>query len=191
MPPAARVFPETTLRTERLVLRPFTTADIPDTQASCADELTQHWLPLPRPYTLDSAAQYCTVQAPQLRQSGDGIAFAVADPASDRLLGSISVKKTNWRTLTSEVGYWVSPWARGKGLAAEATRAVGEWLFARQGFERLELLTAAGNAASQRVADKAGFTRESVLRNAGITHSGRVDLIVFSLIRADLTPPPQ
>lgn len=108
------------------------------------------------------------------------------DPDSNRLLASLHIKETNWRALTSEVGYWVSPWARGRGIAAEATRAAGEWLLIAEGFERLELRAAAGNVASQRVADRAGFTREGVLRNAGITHSGRVDLVVFSMIRGDL-----
>ncbi len=179
-------FPETTLRTGRLVLRPFTGADIPDTQASCTDELTQRWLPLPHPYTLADAADYCTVKATRARESGDGIHFAVTDTGSGRLLGDVSLKKTNWRALTSEVGYWVAPWARGRGIASEATRAVAEWLLSSRGFERLELRAATGNVASQRAAVNAGFTREGVLRNAGFTHSARVDLVVFSLIPADI-----
>lgn len=180
------MFPETTLRTRRTLLRPLRAADIPDTQASCADELTQRWLPLPRPYTLDVAASFCTEIAPRMRESGEGIQFAVADPGTDRLLGSIGLKSTNWLVLTSEIGYWMAPWARGQGLAAEAARAVAEWFLATQGFQRLELRAAPGNVASVKVALNAGFHREGVLRNAAITHSGRVDLVVFSLIPADL-----
>ena len=54
-----------------------------------------------------------------------------------------------------------------------------------QGFERLELRAATGNLASQRVAEKAGFTREGVLRNAGYVHDGRVDMVVYALVRGD------
>jgi RimJ/RimL family protein N-acetyltransferase len=179
-------FPELTLTTPRIVLRALAAADIPDVQLSCADELTQRWLPLPDPYTLEAAADYCTVTAPRFRESGDGICLAMADPDSGRLLGSISLKETNWRALTSEVGYWVSPWARGRGLAAEATRLLAEWLLGEQGFERLELRAATGNTASQRVAVKAGFTHEGMLRNAGFVHAGRVDLAVYSKISTDL-----
>lgn len=182
----ANVFPEPTLSTSRIMLRPLTEADIPDVQLSCADEVTQRWLPLPSPYTLEAAAEFCTVIAPRFRESGDGIDLAMADPDSGRLLGAISLKKTDWRALTSEVGYWVSPWARGRGLAAEAARALAEWLLVEQGFERLELRAAIGNTASQQVAVKAGFTREGVLRNAGFVHAGRVDLAVYSKINADL-----
>ena len=182
----ANAFPELTLSTQRIVLRPLAGGDIPDVQLSCADELTQRWLPLLNPYTLQAAADYCTVIAPRFRESGGGIHLAMADAGSNQLLGSISLKKTDWQALTSEVGYWVSPWARGRGFAVEATRALAEWLLGRQGFERLELRAATGNTASQRVAEKAGFTREGILRNAGFIHGGRVDLAVYSMISNDL-----
>jgi RimJ/RimL family protein N-acetyltransferase len=62
------------------------------------------------------------------------------------------------------------------------------WVLRDQGFERVELRAATGNLASQRVAEKAGFTREGVLRNAGSVNAGRVDMVVYSLVRGD--PPP-
>lgn len=51
------MFPESILHTNQLILRPFDASDIPDTHASCADALTQRWLPLPKPYTLDDCHQ--------------------------------------------------------------------------------------------------------------------------------------
>ena len=77
----------------------------------------------------------------------------------------------------------------GSWLAASptsATRAISELDAARPRFERVELRAATGNLASQRVAEKAGFVREGVARNAGHVHAGRVDLVVYSLTRADL-----
>ncbi|GLY97984.1 GNAT family protein [Actinoplanes sp. NBRC 103695] len=53
-------------------------------------------------------------------------------------------------------------------------------------FERVELRIAPGDTASQRLAAKAGFVREGVARNAGFIHGGRVDLVIHSLVRADL-----
>jgi RimJ/RimL family protein N-acetyltransferase len=90
--PVVNAFPELTLTTSRIVLRPLADADIPDVQLSCADELTQRWLTLPTPYTLAAAADYCTVKATRSRKSGNGIHFAMADPGSGRLLGSISLR---------------------------------------------------------------------------------------------------
>jgi RimJ/RimL family protein N-acetyltransferase len=51
----------------------------------------------------------------------------------------------------------------------------------------LQLRAATGNAGSNRVAEKAGFTREGVARNAGTVHGGRVDLVVWSLVPGDLS----
>ncbi|MFB7947347.1 GNAT family N-acetyltransferase [Kitasatospora phosalacinea] len=112
--------------------------------------------------------------------------FAVTDAGSGQLLGTVGLKKTDWPTRVSEVGYWSAPWARGRGVTAEATRALGEWLLGEQGFQRLQLFAATGNTASQRVAEKAGFQREGILRNAGYVHAGLVDLFVFSLVPGDL-----
>nr|WP_307846714.1 GNAT family protein [Actinospica durhamensis] len=82
----------------------------------------------------------------------------------------------------------MSPWARGSGVAAEATAVVARWLLAEQHFERLELRAAVENVASCKTAVRAGFQREGVLRNAGFVHSGRIDVVVFSRIRGDLDP---
>jgi RimJ/RimL family protein N-acetyltransferase len=180
-------FPETVLRSRRLVLRPFEAGDAEDIAAGCSDELTLRWLPLPRPYTLEHAKEWCTVTARGLRESGTGIHFAITDAGSGRLLGTVGLNATCWRSLVTEVGYWMGPWARGRGIATEATRLLAGWALADQGFARVELRAATGTPASQRVAVKAGLRREGVLRNAGLTYDGRVDHVLFSLVPGDLT----
>ena len=80
----------------------------------------------------------------------------------------------------------MAPWARGRGVAAQATRALCEWAIRDHGFERVQLFAATGNAASQRVAEKAGFVREGVARNACCVPDGRADMVLFSLVPQDL-----
>ena len=118
--------------------------------------------------------------------SGDGLELAAIRRSDDRLIGSFGLRRTDWRARATEVGYWVAQWARGEGLAVEAVMAISRWLFVEQRFERLVLRAAAANLPSQRVAEKAGFTREGIARNAGFTNAGRVDLVVFGLIASDL-----
>ncbi|WP_416873925.1 GNAT family N-acetyltransferase [Kitasatospora sp. SC0581] len=183
-------FPRTVLHTPRLTLRPFTADDTDDTRAACADDLTQHWLPLPRPYTREDAHTWCTRTAHDLRTTGDGIHFAVTERTNGRLAATVGLKKTDWRSRSSEAGYWVAPWARGRGIAAEATRALAHWLLTAQAFERLELKAATANTASRRTALNAGLREEGVLRNAGFTHHGRTDLVLYSLVPADLGSSP-
>ena len=185
---ASVCFPQVTLETPRLVLRAFEPGDLPDVAAAGADELTQRWLPLPRPYTEEDAQAWCLRVVPAIRASGTGVHWALVERAAGRVCGGMGLSRTDWGALVTEVSYWVGPWARGLGHAPEAVRAVADWVLRDQGFERLELRAATGNLASQRVAEKAGFTREGVLRNAGYLHAGRVDLVVYSLVRGD--PPP-
>ncbi|MFU8876451.1 GNAT family N-acetyltransferase, partial [Micromonospora sp. SL4-19] len=179
-------FPETRLRTGDLLLRPFSAIDIEANQIACADPLIQQWLPLPQPYTRHDSADWCTKISHSLRETGDGIHFAIVDANTDHLLGTVGLKKTDWRGLVSEIGYSVVPWARRRGIAAEATRTIGHWLLVDHGFQRMELKAATGNLASQRTALKAGLQREGIMRNAGFIHAARVDLVLFSLTPDDL-----
>jgi RimJ/RimL family protein N-acetyltransferase/GNAT superfamily N-acetyltransferase len=179
-------FPDVTLETPRLLLRPYRAEDAPEVALACRDELMQRWLPLPNPYTDADAFAWCTEISPGFRTSGEGVEWAAVRRVDGRLIGSFGLKRTDWRGRTSEVGYWIAPWARGEGLAVEGVTAVARWLLLEQRFERLALRAAPGNVASQGVAVKAGFTRECIARNAGFTNDGRVDLVVFSLIPSDL-----
>ncbi|WP_431032467.1 GNAT family N-acetyltransferase [Streptomyces sp. P6-2-1] len=179
------VFPETELISGNLRLRAFDAGDVEDVRRACADEEIQRWLPLPRPYDTEVARSWCTEFSHHLRTSGDGIHWAVTDRESGRLLGTTGLNRTDWRGLVSEVGYWVAPWARRRGVAVGAARTVAGWLLGECGFERLELRAATGNLASQAVAERAGFVREGVLRNAGRVHEGRVDLVGYSLVPGD------
>jgi RimJ/RimL family protein N-acetyltransferase len=70
-----------------------------------------------------------------------------------------------------------------------ALTVLSRWVLETQGFIRVEVRVAAENTASARVATGAAFTREGVLRQAGHTHAGPVDLIVYSLLRSDLGEP--
>ncbi|MEU8773157.1 GNAT family N-acetyltransferase [Streptomyces sp. NPDC048606] len=182
-------FTEQVLTTERLVLRPFAERDVPAVRAACDDATTQRWLPLPRPYTEAHARWWCTEGAPASLTGGDGIQFAAEDARTGELVGCFGLKSTNWTELTTEIGYWTVPGARGRGFAPEAVRAVARWALTETPVRRITLLAATGNTASQRVALKSGFTREGVLRGAGTTHDGRVDHVVFGLIPGDLPAP--
>lgn len=182
-------FPEVSIHEGALILRSFAGKDVEATYAGCSDELTQRWLPLPQPYTRDHATAWCTKVSPALRESGDGIHFAITDATNDHLLGTVGLKKTDWSARISEIGYWTAPWARGRGVATEAIRSVGRWLLADQGFERMELRAAVDNIASQKAAERAGLHREGILRNAGLIHAGRVDVVLFSLVPHDLGVP--
>ncbi|WP_431945842.1 GNAT family N-acetyltransferase [Actinacidiphila sp. bgisy167] len=191
-------FPEISISTERLVLRLFEESDIPALAEMMNDEAVVAWTSVPHPYTAADARAFITELAPSERAAGHGIVLAVTEFLTQRLVGIVHLQRTDWRLRSSEVGYTIAPWARGEGYAAEAVHAVAQWLFDDQKFERLELRTAADNAASQQVAQKIGCISEGVLRSAGLVRTRphgepggrwehvRTDLIVWSLLPEDL-----
>ncbi|GIJ19710.1 GNAT family N-acetyltransferase [Micromonospora lutea] len=176
-----------TIEAHGVRLRPFRPDDADDVTAGCADPLTQRFLDgLPSPYTIADGHRWITEGAPAAF-AGGGAAYAVADPASDRLLGTVGLSHPVPQRGQAEIGYWVAPWARRRGVATAATRALAEHAFAT-GIARLELVTDVGNAASQRVALAAGFRPEGVRRSASPARGGgRRDLTVWVRLADD--PP--
>ncbi|MFE9254930.1 GNAT family N-acetyltransferase [Streptomyces sp. NPDC006879] len=189
------IFPEISISTDRLVLRPFEESDVMALTEMMNDELITTWTAVPHPFTREDARRWVTHQAPAERSQGRGIVFAVTEFLTQRLVGIVHLRNTDWRCRNTEVGYVTAPWARGEGYAGESLLAVAQWLFDDQQFERLELRTAADNTASQQVAQKIGCISEGVLRNAWIVRTPtadggwaqlRTDLIVWSLLPEDL-----
>jgi RimJ/RimL family protein N-acetyltransferase len=111
-----------------------------------------------------------------------GVNVAVVDAAEGSLLGAVGLTV---RGGIGEVGYWTAPWARGRGVAARAALLHTRWGFEALGLPRVELLAAVGNLASQRVAEKAGFVREGVLRAvrpAPRNEGPRQDVVLYALL---------
>ena len=179
-------FPTLTVATPRLQVRQLSVEDAPSVEEIFADKQTRRWLPVPAESGQVDARAWCTVLADERRGSGDGDHYGVVRREDDALVGCLWTKNTDWVSRVTEVAYAVTPHARGFGLAAEAVDGLAIALLLEHGFQRVELRVAPGNTASRRVAEKAGFTYEGLLRNAGHLHSGRVDLEVWSLVTADL-----
>jgi RimJ/RimL family protein N-acetyltransferase len=166
-------------------LRAFHDGDVDDIVEACNDPLSRRFLPLlPQPYRRHDALAFMHEYVPSAIAAGRA-QYAIADPDSGRLLGTIGLAYR--RGTVAEVGYWVAPWARGRGVATAATRALSERAFA-DGIARLELRTEPENTYSQRVALAAGYSWESLQRAAGEGPGGaRRDLIQWVRLRGD--PP--
>lgn len=179
-------FPSLTVATPRLQVRQLVAADAPAVAGIFDDKQTRRWLPFPQESGEIDAAAWCTDLAAERRARGAGDHYGMIRREDEALVGCVWTKHTDWVARITEVAYAVTPAARGFGLAAEAVDGVAIALLLEHGFQRVELRVAPGNLASRRVAEKAGFTYEGLLRNAGQVHSGRVDLEVWSLVTADL-----
>ncbi|MBA3490187.1 MAG: GNAT family N-acetyltransferase [Longispora sp.] len=171
-------------------LRPLRESDVDDLVAASNDSLIQLYVPsLPAPYTSDHALWWITRGVPEVVDKG-GFVWAIADPASDRLLGSVGLNPMfagGAGRHSAALGFWVAPWARQRGLATDVTRQVTAWAF-EQGFPRLELGTRPENALSQRVALAAGYRSEGIRQAAERCRGGGWrDLLIWSRLPGD--PP--
>jgi RimJ/RimL family protein N-acetyltransferase len=170
-------------------LRPYRSDDLDDLVAGYRDAETRRFMhALPVPFTRAHGEWYLDEGIPAIIADG-GAAYAIADPATDRLLGGAGLERAVPSRQQAELGYWVGPWARRRGVATAAVRALCEQAF-HTGAGRLELLTHWENAASQRVALAAGFRREGVRRGALPDGLGtRQDLLVFARLAGDPADP--
>lgn len=183
---AVRRFPTLTVQTPRLDVRPLLPSDADPVTEIFADKQTQRWLPFPQEFGQIEGRSWCTEMASERRDSGAGDHYGIVRREDQRLVGCAWTKRTDWVGRSTEVSFAISADTRGLGIAHEAVDALTLALVLEHGFQRIELRVAPGNVASRRVAEKAGFTYEGLLRNAGYVHSGRVDLEVWSIVAADL-----
>ena len=185
----AHDFTSTSLRTERLALRPWSEADIDALAAACQDPETQRYVPLPSPYTRADAETFIRQTAPNGRAAGTDIVFGVFETATGRPVAAVGLHRIKDLGAAyggvAEIGYFTAPEARGRGLMTEAARALCRWGFEELGLARIEWVAIAGNEPSWRVVEKLGFTREGTLRASLVQHGERKDGWVGSLLRAE------
>lgn len=181
------VLPDPPLTDGRVTLRAWEARDVPAIVAMCGDPEVIKFTSVPVPYSADDARLWLDLHPGRLA-AGDGAAFAITEPGDDRPVGSIGVRVLHDQG-SAETGYHVIREARGRGLATAALRLLARWTFAELEVGRLQLTTHLDNPASQRVAEKAGFTREGVLRAWADQRGERVDLIMWSLLPGDPTTP--
>ena len=179
------VLPSDPLVEGTTALRPWRDADLPELVHACRDREIVRWTSVPTDYTEADARNYLR-QRYDAAFAGLTAPFAIADAGSDGLLGSISLLRFAWGHARGEVGYWLATWARGQGHATRAVRLVCAWGFSALRLERIDLIAATGNPASQRVAERAGFTREAVLRDYMRGAFERQDMVMFGLLRGEL-----
>ncbi|WCB94035.1 acetyltransferase [Baekduia alba] len=126
----------------------------------------------------------------QGRRDGTKEAFAVLD-ADGTFLGVALAVEIDRAAAEAELGYLTAPAARGRGIATAAVLELTRWALADQGLERVVLIISSGNVGSRKVAERAGYLRDGVLRNAYVKPGIRADTFVYSRLRSDPEPAPR
>jgi RimJ/RimL family protein N-acetyltransferase len=174
--------PDPPLGDDVLTLRTWTLDDVGAITRACQDPEIPRWTTVPTPYSKSDAVDWLEVVTdPDL----DGqLHFAVTDAGDGSLIGSMSL----WiiRQAVAEIGYWTVADARGRGHTPRALRLLSHWALDELELQRLQLGTIVGNRASERVAEKVGYTAEGVLRSWLDQRGERCDVRMWSLLPGEL-----
>jgi RimJ/RimL family protein N-acetyltransferase len=120
------------------------------------------------------------------RGVGERVTLTVLETGDDTCRGQVRVENVDWDHSRAELTIWLAPQVRGRGLGRGALRLAGRWLLETCGLARLEIQAEPQNLAAIHAAQAAGFAREGVLRGYQRKRGRGVDIVVMSLIGADL-----
>ncbi len=173
-----------TLHTERLTLRRFAIAD--------ADVMFRNWASDPRVTRFLSWTPHTSVEITKailkdwcaLYKNPSYYHWAIV--LDGEPIGGINVVRQSDKNEVAELGYCIGADFWGRGITAEAVRAVMNYLFETLGFHRVEIHHATDNPASGRVAEKCGLSCEGVLRSSTRIGTGEFkDIRVWGILREE------
>jgi RimJ/RimL family protein N-acetyltransferase len=130
--------------------------------------------------TEDELRAFVEHMLPDWMASGRLLPLVVCD-AEGTILGGGTLHHLDRERSIVELGYWLFPSARGGGVATRVARLLAAHAFSL-GIERVTAMVDVGHLASERVLERAGFTREGVLRSMPRADGTRTDRTIFSLL---------
>lgn len=173
--------PATLPLTDSAHLRPLELADAGSLTALIEANLDhlRPWMPWAAAH--EPLATLAFVQSARRQaEEEQGAQFAIV--REDRLAGTIGFHGINWANRSTSVGYWLAADAQGHGIVTAAVHALCDLAFRGWGLHRVELRAHPDNARSQAVAERCGFVREGVARQAERVGDEYRDLVVYSLL---------
>ncbi|WP_308130011.1 GNAT family N-acetyltransferase [Kitasatospora aureofaciens] len=169
-------------------MRPWRASDADALVAAARDADIQHWNRLGHLTAEEARARIGRWGAYWRDESAAiwAIVVAGANVDADVPLGLIGLGDVSLADGTAEFLYWLLPAARGRGLAVAALSEVTRWALDELGLHRLQLTHSTANAASCRVAERAGFALEGTLRSALLHADGWHDEHLHARVHGDV-----
>ncbi|MFF2009548.1 GNAT family N-acetyltransferase [Streptomyces sp. NPDC058195] len=167
-------------------LRPWRTQDAGALMAAGQDPAIRRW----NLFTVASAqeARERIARMHGRWRAETGAVWALARPGGDAT-GLVGLNDVALEGGSAEIIYWLLPAARGRGAAAGAVERVSRWALDELGLHRLRLCHSTANPASCRVALKAGFAPEGVMRGALLHADGWHDQHLHARLGGDAPGP--
>ena len=140
---------------------------------------------MPKPDLSIDDMESLTMEAMKLWEIDRAYIFHVLDVSTNQVVGFAQLNLVNRLYQMANLSYQVRTSRTGEGIASEAARLVVRYGFEKLGFQRIEVVVAADNAPSLRVAEKIGAVREGRLRNRLLVNGSPQDAFMHSLIPTD------
>jgi RimJ/RimL family protein N-acetyltransferase len=160
-------------------------ADIPAIADACQDRTIQRYTTIPSPYEVRHAREWAAASAAGMG-AGTDLALLAVDAEDGELLGSVGLHAIDPASGRCSAGYWVTERARRRRVATRALRLLCRFGFVHLGLRRIELWIEPENTGSIGVAEAVGFLREGTLRSFMVVGGARRDMLMYSLLPADL-----
>ena len=120
---------------------------------------------------------------PGLRARGEFLGLAVTDTTRRPFFGHVMLHTLAWRHRRGEIGYWLIPGARGRGMGKIAVSLLVEWAFQELELDRIEITTTPENTAARALAQSLGFREEGVMIARNLERGRRVDVVLMARVR--------
>jgi UDP-4-amino-4,6-dideoxy-N-acetyl-beta-L-altrosamine N-acetyltransferase len=166
---------------ERVLLRRMSREDAADVVRMRADPAVQAQLFSRRPPTIEEHLRWLA----DMEVRGDRHEFMIVERPSGRSVGTIGLSHIDRVNRRAEYGVLIGePDARGKGLAAEASRLLLAYAFGTLGLRRVYLHVLARNEDALRLYRRVGFRPEGVLRQHVRKGDEFLDVAVMAVLEA-------
>ena len=169
-----------TIRTQRLLLRPFELKDVSDVFDYASDTEWSRFLPVASPYTVRDAEAFVARQI--LKNWDEKPRFAIEFKGV--VVGSVKLTIENPLSIAS-LRYSIARPCWNLGLMTEAVTAVVGWGFDEFGLQKVYSRMDVENVGSWRVMEKVGMTREGTLRSHGVNRGVRHDYHYYGILRSE------
>ncbi len=173
-----------TIRSQRLVLRPFTLKDAPTVQRLAGHrDIADTTLRIPHPYEDGMAEEWISSLQPGF-DAGAQATFAIVRRENTGVIGAIGLT-IEQDSNVAELGYWIGKPFWNNGYATEATEAILAYGFAELRLSRINAQHLARNPSSGRVMQKAGMTCEGRAPKGAVKWDKHEDLVLYRITRDD------
>ena len=177
--------PSIQLIDQELLLRPFSPGDSVDLYCAVRESLSQlkPWMSWATDgYSQRTAGDYITIARARWEEH---TYYALAITREKEILGACTLSSIHPIYRFCNLGYWVRSSCRGQGIAGRAARLAARFAIEHLGLIRVEIVIAAGNQASIRVAEKIGAHEEGVLLNRIMVGKTIYNAHMYSLLPSD------